>query len=463
MQPGNNASNPLTRLQKIGVCLLLLFTLGLGAVVELRGALQNQRKTDLGVYLRAAWAIRTGNDPYAISDDRGWHYVYPPLFAIMMVPLADPPAGANRDGCLPYAISVGLWYILTMMLGWAGVHMLAKALEETSGDPAVRGQPRFCRRWWALRLLPLLVLLPAIGRSQMRGQVGLVIAFLLCGMAAALLRGRRARSGIWLAAAICIKIIPAFFIILPLWRRDQRMLAGILTGLTLGLVVVPLMALGPQKMRNSYEAFYLETLLPGITGDASGSRGNELTGITSTDSNSPMAVAHNMMYPSRETRPRVTPSGVRIAHWILAVFLTIGTLWAAGPQNRGLTAARSRLAGSTEATSREVIFLGALLLLMLVSSPVFHPHYVSMTLPLITVLFSVLWDRNVYPRVPVGWGLLFLALFASHVVTSIGGIFWWTRDFGLVLLTTLSLWAGCLSLLIQTRMDRRVFLQSETH
>lgn len=462
MQTENNASKPLTRMQKIGVCLLLLFTLGLGAVVELRGALQNTRKTDLGVYLRAAWAIRSGNDPYAISDNNGWHYVYPPLFAIVMVPLADPPAGVDRVGYLPYAFSVGLWYVLTMMLGCAGVHLLAKALEETSGDPAVRGQPRFCRRWWALRLLPLLVLLPAIGRSQMRGQVGLVIAFLLCGMAAALLRGWRVRSGIWLAAAVCIKIIPAFLLILPLWRRDWRMLTGILTGLALGLMVIPLVALGPQKTRNAYEAFYQETLLPGITGDTAGSRGVELTGITSTDSNSPMAVVHNIMYPSRQARPGVTLAAVRVAHWILAVLLTIGTVWAAGPQNRYITASCSRKTGGTEATSREVIFMGALLLLMMISSPVFHPHYLSMALPLITAMFSVLWDRNGYPDIPVGWSILFISLFAGHVVTSIGGIFWWTRDFGLVLLTTLSLWAGCITLLRQTRPDHGLLPQSRT-
>ena len=458
MQSGNNAFKPLTGIQKTGVCLLLLFALGLGAVVELRGALQHQRKTDLGVYLRAAWAVRTGNDPYSISDDRGWHYVYPPLFAIMMVPLADPPAGAAREGYLPYAVSVGLWYVLTMMMGCAGVHVLAKALEETSGDPAVREQTRFCRRWWALRLLPLLVLLPAIGRSQMRGQVGLVIAFLLCGMAASLLRGRRVRSGIWLASAICIKIIPAFLLILPLWRRDWRMMAGILTGLALGLAVIPLAALGPQKMLTSYAAFYHETLLPGITGDTSGSRGAELTGITSTDSNSPMAVIHNIMNPSPKTRPGIAMAGVRVAHWVLAIFLTVITVWAAGSRNRDL-AVPSRLNGSTEATSREVVFMGTLLLLMMISSPVFHPHYISMALPLITALFSVLWDRNGYPNIPVGWRILFVSLFAGHVVTSIGGIFWWTRDFGLVLATTISLWAGCILLLKQTRPEPGLLLQ----
>lgn len=183
----NSASKPLSRKQKIGLCLLLLFFIAFGVIVELRSAFQTRRKTDAGVYFRAAWAVRTGNDLYSITDNNGWHYIYPPLFAIIMAPLADPPPGVSRTGYLPYEVSVGLWYILTLIIGFAGVHILAKALEKKSPDPEVRGQPTFCRRWWALRILPILILLIPIGRSQARGQTGLLIAFLLCVTAASIL------------------------------------------------------------------------------------------------------------------------------------------------------------------------------------------------------------------------------------------------------------------------------------
>ena len=82
----------LARPQKIGLCLLLLSILLFGIWVEFRGAFLHSRMTDAGVYLRAAWAVRNGKDLYSITDDRGWHYVYPPLFAVAMSPLADPPA-----------------------------------------------------------------------------------------------------------------------------------------------------------------------------------------------------------------------------------------------------------------------------------------------------------------------------------------------------------------------------------
>src|SRR5574340_419747 len=92
----------LTWPQRAGLGLLLLLFIGFGSMVELRGALQHTRKTDAGVYMRAAWAVRTGRDPYSITDDRGWHYAYPPLLAILMAPLADPPPSADREGYIPY-------------------------------------------------------------------------------------------------------------------------------------------------------------------------------------------------------------------------------------------------------------------------------------------------------------------------------------------------------------------------
>src|SRR5262245_21599731 len=86
-------------------CGLLL--LGFLAIVEIRSAfLSSNRKTDLGVYLRAAWAVRTGADLYRVTCDNGWHYVYPPAFAVVMAPLADAPKGQPREGMLPYPLTV---------------------------------------------------------------------------------------------------------------------------------------------------------------------------------------------------------------------------------------------------------------------------------------------------------------------------------------------------------------------
>ena len=122
---------------------------------------------------------------------------------------------------------------------------------------------RFSQQWWALRLIPLLVLLPAIGRSQMRGQVGLLVAFLLCYMVASILKGRGSAPASGFPAQSCIKLIPVLLLVFPLWRRDWRMLSGSLLGLVMGLIIVPVITLGPQRTVDSYVSFCQWTLVTG--------------------------------------------------------------------------------------------------------------------------------------------------------------------------------------------------------
>ena len=432
------------------VALVVLF----GGWVELRGALQHTRKTDVGTYLRAAWAIRNEGDIYSITDDRGWHYVYPPFFAVLMTPLADPPAGASRAGYVPYAVTVGFWYLLTMALGFWGVHILASALEEipytASGPPLVSS-----RRWWALRIVPVLALLPAIGRSQMRGQAGLLIAFILCVTAANIVRGRKFRAGIWLSAAIAIKLIPALLILMPVWRRSWRMLGGIAVGLILTLGLIPLAAMGPARTVKAYNSFYTEVIKGGLQGSTKSAVGGELTGITSTDSNSPMVVMHNIMYASvpRQQRPPTAAPWVRATHWIIAVLLVITALASAGWHKA------PRLPGSPNSYENihDTLLLASLTPLMLVASPVFHPHYVSMLLPVTTLMVFLIWDRYSYGHMPPAWKAMLIFLAASHLLTSIDkGFFFYLRDFGLVLFSTLFLWWGTVWMLFKTRRTNAV-------
>src|SRR5215467_14009517 len=54
----------LSRCEKAGLAAFLLLILGFGVLVEFRSAFLQKRKTDLNVYLRAAWAVRAGENPY---------------------------------------------------------------------------------------------------------------------------------------------------------------------------------------------------------------------------------------------------------------------------------------------------------------------------------------------------------------------------------------------------------------
>ncbi len=59
---GNSSTGPLRLWERGLVVLLLLVTVAFGVVVEYRTAFLKRRMGDLGCYLRAAWAVRTGAD-----------------------------------------------------------------------------------------------------------------------------------------------------------------------------------------------------------------------------------------------------------------------------------------------------------------------------------------------------------------------------------------------------------------
>jgi hypothetical protein len=372
--------SPLRWWDWLGLSILFVVVVLFGYLVERRSAFQARPMTDLDVYLRAAWAVRTGQDLYSITDDNGWHYHYPSLLAILLVPFADPPAGVERSGTLPFALTVALWYAFSVLcLGWAA-HQLASALEQTAADPAVRRVSPRSRRWWVLRVIPVLACLVPIGHTLMRGQVNLLLLALLCGMAAAWLRGRRLQAGLWLAGAICLKIIPAFLLIYPLWRRDGRCLAGCALGLLLGLGVIPTLVFGPRQTL----AYYLEwdeaLRRPALAGGTDSSRQKELIEITATDSQSFQAAIHNTVHFDRWTRPAHPSWTVRAAHWSIGGLLTGLTLLAAGWRRRS--------------PATELVFFGALLVLMALLSPVCHLHYFCLLVPLVMGLRAAMYDTG---------------------------------------------------------------------
>jgi hypothetical protein len=364
---------------------LLILTLFFGALVELRSAFLHRRMGDLGVFLRTAWAVRTGRDIYTVTDNNGFHYHYPPLFAILLVPLADPPAGAERTWTVPYAASVAVWYTFSLLCLGIAVHWLSRTLEQTGGQP----------------LLAILACLPPIGHTLMRGQVSLLLLLLLCGMARALVRRRSAntslshqgrffagapglfcgswRAGLWLSGAICLKVIPVFLLLYPLQRRDGRCLAGCALGLVLGLAVLPAGAFGPARTWAYYQEWTRVLLWPALGSGTDQSRAKELIDVTATDSQSFQAIFHNTMYPNPATRPPKPSTAVRCAHWLVGGLLTLVTL----------LVGRRR-----EDAPGLIIRFGALTVIMLLLSPVCHLHYFCLSLPLVMGSLAAVWEKN---------------------------------------------------------------------
>ncbi|OWK43434.1 glycosyltransferase family 87 protein [Fimbriiglobus ruber] len=445
--PADPGSAPLARFEAIGLWLMGLLLIAFGGLVADRSAFQTDRKTDFGVYARAGFSVRATltaryfpsavpeneeyfppearelkYDIYQVCDDRGWHYCYPPAFAVFMVPLADPFFWEDRTGYLPFGASVIIWFVINLILAWYAAHALAGAV--------VPDAVRWSRRWWYARTVPLYICLGGIGYTLSRGQVNIVLVALVAGMFAAAVRGRAVAAGAWLAGAVALKVIPVFLILFPLVRREWRTGIGLAAGLFVLLGVIPAAVWGVEGAVDNNLKVFSAVIAPGSLGVGDQTRQKELTGATSTDSQSFQAVIHNLRYPDKPNRPKVVDKSTRLAHWALSLLMVAVTLVAAW---RGLG----------PAPADQLVFLGLLCVVMLLTTPVSHMHYYAMGLPLV----AGLWLKGLAGRpgefwagwctfgVLMTWGVL-TALPLFPPVMDLGLL-----DAGLATFSTVALWA----------------------
>ena len=65
-------------------------------------------RTDFTVYTEAGAAFFDGREPYEVTNPRHWYYLYPPLFALLVSPLA----------ALDFKSQVVVWYIISLVLAF---------------------------------------------------------------------------------------------------------------------------------------------------------------------------------------------------------------------------------------------------------------------------------------------------------------------------------------------------------
>jgi hypothetical protein len=433
---------PLTRFEWWAVWVgLPLLVVGFGVVTLARAVGMSRPMTDADVFFRAAWAIRSGADVYTITDTNGWHYLYPALFAILMAPFANPPPGELLPGGAepwPFAWMVVAWYLLGVVFLAVASHWVARAVELSSDDPMVRQTPPFCRRWWSLRIWPALVLAIALGSTLSRGQVNTLLLMLIAGSILSAVRGWRFTAGLWLAGAITLKVIPAFLLLYPLWRRDWRWLAGSAVGLVVGLWVLPALTIGPSLTWHYNWRWVEVMLLDRFSAQEAASRFAELHTLRKIDNQSPFSVMHHLWWfgTPLDQRPEVAAWWTKLAHLAFAGVVTLATMWAAG------------LWRTRAATGREHVPLvvGMLLSVLLVASPVVHPDYFGLLLPLVAVWWSLAMQGTLSAEVPrAAWVIVGLYVLANLLPRFEG--LWELKMYGLAMFAGLGWWVLGLVLL----------------
>jgi hypothetical protein len=192
-------------------------------------------RTDFTVYQAAAKALRDGTDPYEAENPRGYRYAYPPLLAVLLMPLADvaPPNAA----LVFYAVS---------MAALLGALVLLSRLPHPVRDGPLGPRPV---------LAGLLVALPFLHQSFERGQVTVLLLSLEVAATALAVRGRFLASGLALAVGGALRLTPLLLagaIVLGLVAARRlapaaRFSAGLLAGLLLCFAVIPAAALGGAR------------------------------------------------------------------------------------------------------------------------------------------------------------------------------------------------------------------------
>jgi hypothetical protein len=201
---------------------------------------------------------------------------------------------------------------------------------------------------------------------------------------------------------------------------------GCAAGLFVGLLLIPVLVLGPQRMLNEYQQLAVVLVEPALGVGEDRTRAEELINVTATDSQSFRAMIHNTIHLDRDTRPPQASPLVQKIHWLIGGAFTLATLGVAG--------FRRTLTGPAL-----VLFVGSLTLVMILMSPVCHTHYFALSLPLGMGLIAWHWERTGKAGLSAG----VVALIAVQIIGNTLPLLPATevlKDVGVATFTALVLW-----------------------
>ena len=238
----------------------------------------DRHKTDFTVYTEAGAAFFDGRDPYQVTNIRGWGYIYPPLFAMLVSPLHA--LGPRSQVLVFYAFSC----VLAFGCYFEGRKLAASVWRRAFEQGFVPGS---CTTgdWLATACAWSL---PALNCLQ-RGQVGLLKLYpLLIGFRWAVFGStawQRVLGGVVLAFPVVLKLTP----LLPIacliamlavfcWRmrahteplaRWSQMTGGVILGSLLFWLLIPAAMVGWDANVHHLESWYVKVVMkaPDVRGD----------------------------------------------------------------------------------------------------------------------------------------------------------------------------------------------------
>ncbi len=208
--------------KKLFAFLAVLFFLGLGISVVYRGAFETPKRTDFTVYLAAAEAVNGGGDIYTVQNARGWNYLYLPLLAVLL----------SFVTALPLPLLVLGWYGLSLGALYGSVVLLARSFPENKNAMLIA-------------VAAYALALPCFVHTLARGQIGVLVLFLLAAAFFFYVEKKDLRAGLLLSLAAVLKVTPVgFAVFFFIFKKEWRVLGGFLAGVALFVFAVPSLRLG---------------------------------------------------------------------------------------------------------------------------------------------------------------------------------------------------------------------------
>lgn len=169
---------------------------------------------DFNVYYFAAHEVISGRDPYQRSIGEWTPYLYPPLLAELLVPLA----------LLPLPLAAYFWFVINAVsIGAAAWMSAVLATQAAARSDAWRALLAACA---------LLVILRFVLDNFNLGQVNLVVAGFAVAHVYLYARNRKLLSAIALVLAVSIKLTPALLLVYHVAKLRLKFAAGCVALLT---------------------------------------------------------------------------------------------------------------------------------------------------------------------------------------------------------------------------------------
>ena len=198
---------------------------------------------DFNVYYHASREIIAGRDPYQHSLSDWTPYIYPPLLAELIIPLA----------VLPLPIAAYLWFLISAASVAVAASMSASL---AFGDAGERNQRSLWR--WAMAGCAVVLVLRFVLDTFNLGQVNAVVAALAVAHVYLYARDRKALSAVALVIAISIKLTPALLLLYHIAKLRLKFVAKCAT-LLIAMTAVSVLPFGMHG-GDSFQAFWGRTV-----------------------------------------------------------------------------------------------------------------------------------------------------------------------------------------------------------